>query len=507
MSTPAENLDTSAGAPAGGEVLDFNLGDDAWVLEPAYIDTPADDVAAPLPTADDKTANSAAVAAEEKPTPTAAEVAAAGIAPGVVKADEAAPAKPVETATEKTDGATAADPELSATEQAIVGNLPPAEQPAAISRMKRAYFMDHYLGDKPIHEVREHLQERSPSRFAEFRDDIVKEYFDKPETVLAETYQRDPATYAKLANAVYAGDPKTFAALMIGRQPGEVDPAVLKTAYEFYEANKDKIVDDGTGAGLSAENLEALKGLSFDELENYFPEQAGAIQAAIEAAKQVDSLKAKLSESAAKAELGKEAKTDTGEDPRLIAEREEQALWDLGQDTVGDFVGSLALDPVKGAGIAVTKEERESAPLVALLKDFKSNVLFDGLMVDGKSLLPMFKLGLTEWGKDRKSFVEKLVQMGKFTKAREKNNVVELAQAAFPDAEAYYKERLQHPIFAEIDKLIELVSGAANVAPKMDAHIPGQLPAAKVGQPAATPGLSALSDDWLIQDAVTRSPR
>ncbi len=520
MSTPAENIDTSAAGAAGSVVEGLpSLSEaDSWITS-LHIDDPLDGSPAPLPTATatDATQGATAVAGAEKPAPLTPEAQPKVEEPkaegegqpplATAKTDVATPPveeKPVVEA--KVEGAGEAkviDPELTEAENTLVESLPEAERPAAQSRFKRSYFMDHYLNpEKPATEVVDHLAQRSPSRFAEVESTIITRSLAKPGEFAAKLFKADPKLYAETVNAIYDGD-RNYATYKVTGREG-LTPDDVKTALEFYDRHKDSVTDEE----VAPLTLSAADEAKIAEIESYFPEEATRLRKTLEAAQRDAAENARL-----KTELqGKEEKPDP--DKARQAELEQQQaiqkevtdLWNMGRDTVGDYVMQKAYDPKSGVGVHVTPEERKSAPLVARLKDFKASVLFDGLAVDGKPLIEDFQKGLTEWGKGRQEFVDKLLHIDRFTQAREKDNVLDVAKSIFPHAETYYNERLKHPIFAEIDQLIELATKAGATLPKLDPQIPGQLPSQKGTQtsPEATAG-GAHSDDYLIADAIARS--
>lgn len=486
----ASGADQSAGALA---IIDPA---DAWITSPQYISGPADTDLAPLPDASEATieqpiveVDAALIRDEDMP---------GYVAPAKDDKKEKVVAKKEGEGDEKVE---VADPDLSEAENKMLAAVDEAERPAAKAKFKRLHFEDHYLNlDKPIGEVRTYLKERSGVRYNELEGDIVKDLLAKPDEFCATTYKRDPKTYAALATAVVLGDPATSAAILTGSTK-PVDPATLKTALAFYEANKDRVFEN------SDKDLAVLDDDMMTEMTRYLPDATPAVRAALEKAQRAQSLESENSTLKSELASAKAAPKEAaaGEDAAAVAEQKEQELWDLGRDTVTNFVFKLAADPIKGAGIVVTPEERKKSPLVARLKDLKANVLFDGINEGDKPLLTSFQQGFTEWADNRKGFKEKMLHTLRFVKAGEKHNVVEVAESLFPLAQTYYEDRLKHPIFKELDALIEIVSKKSAEAPKRDVHIPGRLPAAKGAGTAQPESLSGHSDAYLIADAVRRS--
>lgn len=487
MSTPEGNIDSSA-AGAAGATLPTPETD--W-LTSFHIDDPVDGLGAPLPLEPVADAAKSADAGPGQEPPEPAKEAAPEKKPDATV--EAAKEPPAEAKTEgdKPPDQAAADLELSTKDKEQIEKLPEAEQPEARNRAKRAYFMDHFLDPlKPKEEVRQHLKERSESQYAELETAIVKNYLAKPEEFAASTYQRDPETYGKLALAIYNGDPATFAKLLTGRD--NLTPEQIKASLDFHDRYKDTVSAD------EVEPLSAADEAKIAEMEEYFPEEAARLRKTLEA-------QATLAEE--NRVLREKVKPEDAADPNKAAverqaelAKEINEIWDEGRDAVGSYITSQAYDPAKGVGIHVTKEEREASPMVALLKDLKASVLFDGLMVDAKTVLPSFLQGFTEWGKDREEFKEKMLQMDRFTQARERRNVLEVADGVKPLANTYYQERLKNPVFKAIDDLIALATKHVATTPKMDAHVPGKLPSTAGGKNGA-----ASTDDWLVQDAVARA--
>lgn len=489
MSTPAENIDTSA----AGAVVPSLSAEDSWITT-LGIDDPVDGSMAPLPS-DEGAPQDAAPAPEpeDKPAPAAVEA-----QPKVVEqpkkegdppAVDAAPPIDAQAKAPEVDAASDVDPELTQQDNELLKALPEAQRSDARNRFKRSTFMDRYLNpDKPAAEIRQHLQERSPSRYAALETSIFAERLAKPEDFARDLYERAPEAYGPLALAVYNGDPKFFAKQVTGRD--DLTPETIQTAVDFYERNKDRIEDDAP--------LTQLDEAKLAEMEAYFPEEVAAFRKQMETSAQLAQEHLELK----KDPQSKEKQVDPAQaeaTQRMAAEREVAELWDLGRNTIGSYIEKKAFDAQAGPGVYVSPEERQAAPMVALLKDFKANVLLHGLTIDGKPVLAGFEQGLTEWGKGREGFMEKVGHWGRFTEAREKQNVLEVAQSMIPYADAYYNERLKHAVFAQIDDLIKLVTEKGAIAPQFVKHTTSQLPS-KAGS-----GSSAANGNWLVADALSRT--
>lgn len=424
---------------------------------------------------------------------TAAEAPAEAGAGAEVKEPAASPeeesTETVETAAaDETDEA-----EKAASEEATLEAAAATEQ----GKQKRPHFIQRYMdADTPekIEQTRAHLQSKSPSQYAAFESAVLNSRLSQPSQFCADLFQRDPQAYATLAMEVYKGDPATFAAAIAGRPNISADD--VKTAVDFWSRNKDRIQDDAVE--LSQLNEEKLA-----EFERYFPDEAPAMRKALELAQ-----KAQEAEQNApgKAEPEKaEAKPDPAADEaRLAVQREVSECFDVARDTVADYVTQRAFDPQKGIGVAVSPEERKSAPLLSRLKDVKWNIFSYGLTgSDGKDILPQFQEGFINWGKDRDDFKPVFTNAMRYVNAREKNNVKEVMRGMDPVVELYYNERLKHPIFQEIDQLIAMVAKQGHAAPKFDRIETGAMPAQGGGK--KTQGARFSSDDGLIADALGRS--
>lgn len=500
MSTPAENLDPTAGA-AGGAVEGLPaLDSDSW-LTSLHIDDPVDGPVAPLPTETAAGSPEGAAPAPAQATPVPAQE-----APPVVEAPktegDATPDPAAAAAAASPEAPVAATPEgeLTPREKAFIESLPKAEQPEAVTGMGHRSFMKHYLDlDKPITEVVDHLRERSPGRFDQVESTIIARQLEDPRQFAAGLYKTNPELYGKTADAVFEGDPSYFTQKITGRT--DATPEYVKTALDFYDRNKDRIADTEVEP-LSLADEDTLK-----EMEEYFPEGTERLRKTLEAAQRASEENATLKTQVQGKEPAK-ADPEAAKQAELVQQqaiqKEVDEIWDMGRDTVGDYVAERAFDPTRGIGINVSDAERTAAPLVARLKDLKASVFFDGLTIGDKPVLDGYQKGLTDWGKDRNGFKEILGHMDRYTQAREKQNVLDLAKSVIPFADSYFDERLKHPVFAELDQLIDMVTKGIATPPKLDATIPGGLPAAKAGQAVAA-NQGANSDAYLIQDAIGRA--
>ncbi len=472
-----EQVETQGGAiEAPLPALDggFEGEDLSWITTTAIDnDDPAESEDAPLPDPSVEAAPAAAPAVEAKPAETVEDPKAAVEEPKVEPAPE-----PVKAAGEE---------ELSDQDRRMIEALPEAERPAAQARMKRTTFMDHYLSEQPATEIRDHLKERSPERYAELESAVWEERLNKPDTFCADLFQRNPELYQALAAEVHRGDPAFFTKQITGR--ADVEPDYVKTALDFYERNKDSIEDEGS---VSLSELDEAK---LAEIERYFPDELPAIKHALELAAK------------AKAEEPDKPEAKTDEQPKgltreavLEAAAKEDELYDVARDVVGEFVVTKAMNPTTGIGIVVTDQERKSAPLLAGAKDIKGSIFLNGLKTpDGKTVLPSFDEGYTKWAADRTDVP--ILKVKKFVDAGEEKNVREVSTELLPSADAYYQERLKNPIFQLLDNIIRTVAQTSTKTPIFDPIVTGALPAQGNGKRSVG---GAHSDDYLIQDAVNR---
>jgi hypothetical protein len=389
-----------------------------------------------------------------------------------------------------------ADLQLSPVEKKVLSEIPEAERPAATRGFRNRYFMDRFLDfDKPMVEVRDHLKERSAVRYGQLRDTIVGEVFAEPDPALKALFESDPTQYGKLAMAVYLGDPASFVNFVTGRK--DVTPAQIREALDFQALNKDKVFEAAPADGLISES-------QYEDLTTYFPDVAPKIKSALAengtlreqlaaVNTKIQSLEAAASKPAPA--VAEPAKADDA-DQELTQQR--QQLWDDGRDAVVNFVAKIATSATKGAGITATADERTKAPRVALLKDIKGDILWNGLESDGKLLLPDFHVGFTTWGKDRQEMSKVLIDASRYVDALEKENVIAQAEKLFPFAALYYEDRLKNPVFALVDELIEIATKAGNKPVQFDTHVPATVPTTK-----AQPG--AADSDWIVRDAIARS--
>lgn len=358
-----------------------------------------------------------------------------------------------------------------------------AGQEDAGRKQKTASFWDHYLNPaKPAEEVRQHLQDKSGSRYGELEQAVLQQRLADPQRFAADLFQRDKEAYGKLALEVFNADPQYFVQKLVGR---DVDPKQISTALEFYERNKDGVPNQV----LTKENISELREVfgddpewiaRFDKLERGLagdaakPELPADVQAKLD---EYDKYKA--------AEAEKQT-TEQTEQQKAI-QIEQANIWDEAKSSVESYITSKANEEYS---LAVTDEERKSSPLVAQLKDLKRSLILHGM----PGVLPSFEEGLTEWGKAREDFKEKLAPMAYYSDQRERENAKEAAQGLFPFTDKYMQERIKAPLFAQIDELIKLVTESSNKAVDAEEIITGSHLGSQTGEAGNEWG-------WLEKDA------
>lgn len=437
-----------------------------------YVDTLSIDSPAatetPLPT--DAALEAGAVAETPKPAEQGQE---GGAAPEAIPApdqaalDAATAAKPAAAAVvaaaepAKDDApASVADPELSAEENRLVTALPEADRAEGARRMKAGSFYSHFKDSTtPITGTIDELFKQSASRAGEMQTEFVARAIKDPVAFAKDYFARDPEGYGQFVSTIFKGDSRFFAKEFTGRD--DVTPEQVREAIEFHERNKDKITDD-QATELSAEEL--------SEIEETLPEVSAKVKAILaqptKTAEELKQVKAELE----KFKGGKEQEQTVAaqeEQTRLAAERtriagEQSSLRDESLGHIESVVTRDLIDaPVAkgGLGLAITDQEKQSAPDVAHLKSVIRGLLLKG----GPDDLPGFERGMGEWGKTQEEFVNAGKQWANFVNVREKQNVMEVADSKLlPFAKTYFAERAAHPavksLLAHLQTLTQKVS-------------------------------------------------
>lgn len=440
--------------------------------------------------------------AEEKPAVAADDQAKDDSKPEAKPQDAASDPEKVEAkpTTEQATEKPTEDPELAPEENALVNAAAPAEQAELKRKFKAARFEDHYLSpDKPKEEVRQYLETRSPSNYAELEQAVIAHRLADPAAFANSYYQQDPEGYGRLALEIYNGAPEYFVEKIAGKK---VAPELVRTAVEFYEQNKDRLANQPAGEELPAELIEQARLFLGDEATDKIiaATKAGA-PADDSKVKELETKLAKYEESQSKEQQEAEAARKAAEakakaDAEAVIAQERETVWNTASGQIETYLETWADDPKDGLGLAVTPQERESAPLVADLKDLKRSVLFDGL-----GDLPDFRAGLVAWGKDRPDFNEKLKRATHFADQREMENAKEAARALLPFVEKYKQERLKAPIFARIDELMKIAAAKSNPKTATETFVPGAAGASSQREPSSDPNKRI--DDMLLQDALS----
>lgn len=493
MSTPNSSVtDTSTtGENFGDWVADFGL----------------DGLAAPTAT-NDLTNSSFDAAPQELPTDAAQLSGDANSQgpPAAEAAGEEAATEPDDAATTvtepqtKADSDTAApparpddDPDLTPAENEIVRSRPKAEwgqtrRAFKAARLEAQFLNPAYAPDQFI----ERLQQKSPSRFADLESALLTRRLSDPDGFARDLFQRSPEEYGKLALSVFHADPDYFIRELTGREA--VSATAVRQALDLHDRYSAGEMNGAAGAELfTPEELE--------ELEQFFPDQATKLrqaQSTQPAQSATASTDPRLAELEAKLKGFEEQQTTQRqeqarqEQARLAAESSQ--IWDAGEDHLESFLREKAEQEF---GLTVTAQEREGAPLVALLKQLKSDILFEGLGTD----IPDFKRGLGDWGKSKPNFMESLQSMLHYAQRRERDNALSAADALKPHADAYLNERLRLPIFKQLDDIIGVLTAGAEKPPHADeTFVPGQAAAHSQQAPSSDP-LGRIND-WLVSDAL-----
>lgn len=462
---PPPSAPAEASAPPAVETPTDTTG--TWLMEMALKDgegqvTPAEKT--PLP---------AEAPAESKASEPTAPAAEAKAAPPL----EAPPANAAST-----------DEELTPEEDALVKSRPEAEQPELGRRLKTARFMSFYLDPaKPTEEVRAHLEQRSPSRYAELEHSVIQHKLANIPAFADEAFLRYPELYGRLALEIFNGDPEFFIKKMTGK---DIDVATLKAAADAYDpANPPKPAahaGNGAGAGpLTPSDMEDVRLYLGDEIASKIEGLNNAAPVAAPDSKELETLRTE------NAQL-KAAKPD----PEQLqqAETAKDQAFGKGVKVIEDYVVNFADDAKAGLGLKVSEEERRLAPEVADLKDTKRDV-----WINGKGDLPAFEKGFAQWGKEYPEFNQLLGRVWHFADKNEEANVIAAAQALLPYTERYVKERIKHPIFARLDNAIKILAAQTNPKVPNDAIVPG---APANSQPQASAPERRIAS-FLLDDALS----
>jgi len=424
-------------------------------------------------------------------------------------ATEPPPAAPAEKPAEKPAEAPPAEPpptqeakppaegedELTPEEKALIQSRPAAEQPELTRRFKTASFMGHYLDPTfPAENVCQHLEERSPSRYAEIVETIILKQAADPSSFADYLYRLAPQQYGQLALEVFNGDQNFFIKQLTGK---DLDAAGLKAAAEAYNPAAAPPTNGAAPAGEPAFTKDELDDVRLYLGEDFAKKIEGLKVSTPPDNKELESLRKEVADLKGKAP---EPPADPKEQEALQAKQEalrtqRDETWGSVIDTVEDFIGAYADDAKTGLGLKVTDEERKLAPEVATLKDIKRDIFINGI---GDSF-PYYEKGFGEWGMESNEFKQILAQALHYSEKTEKPNAVAAAQRLLPFADRYNKERLKHPVFQILDTAIHLMAARTNPKTTNDAIIPG----APVNSQSQPSDITRRIGDYLLNDALS----
>lgn len=199
------------------------------------------------------------------------------------------------------------------------------------------------------------------------------------------------------------------------------------------------------------EEIDGIKdSAAFQQFTETFPEDAEKISSVLDATKE---LKAK--QSAEPTDADKAADAERVKTEQTAAEAQ---LAKYNGDFSSVYEASVTnhvntkLD--KEFGLAVSPEEKEKNPDMALLKEAKRKLILSG----GLNGSGDFDNDLYNWGQDRPAFKAAAKAMVEYTRAGEKDNAAAAAKDLAPFAEMFLAERMKLPEVAQIDKLIQMLA-------------------------------------------------
>lgn len=382
------------------------------------------------------------------------------------------------------DAATVADPELTAAQNALVQAASAAEQPDLTASFKRAHFIDYFL-DPTVERsaVVDKLIEKSPAQFTGLANEIVRRRFEDPVKGLGEIYARDPVLYGKLAEASFKADPSHYAGLITGRLNAtgtkpEADPAYVRQAVEFYDANKDRIPAESTTTGEAIFTKEELDSIKEYQGEEAYAKANAANEIALKPATPPAPVKDEKTESELKELREFKAKQDqtekekqNGQVSQQQAEAKEkfEQTYAAGYNVVDSYVRRrLDDDGENGFGLKVTDEERKLAPEVADLKNIKRSLILKGAGERGD-----FEHAFGEWGQTQEDFKKAGAAMGFYSARYEKQNTIEAANKLVPFADTYLNQLAADPLVKRIDGLIADAIARNGKKPRTETFVPG----------------------------------
>lgn len=441
-------------ADFGSSLVEFGLdeiqepatplpGDATPLSVVAPVDKPGEKIDVPAVPA--KPADAAPVKpADAAPVTIDPEKAAADFNPDAKPEDKPASIAPVV-------DATADDPELSAEANALVQSRPEAERDLLRQTLKAAKFEDHYRSAKPIESVRDYLEKASGSRYGELTDSVIEKTLADP-AAAHDYFSRNPERYAKVAEAVFKGDPKYFTDQLTGRT--DKTPEQVREAIAFQERYKDAVptVDN---------KVETLTPDELAEIEAVFPDMAKKIAQHAEGSSSEAEL-AKLQDEVKQFRQAKAAEEETKRQAEVTTRQTTMdTTWDKSYDRLSGYVDTK-VEPVSDT-------VRTTAPDVANLMDVRRTALIRGL----GDFLPQFDKGLGQTFAKNDIFMERLTNMHKFAEKGELDNAQRAADSLKPFVDKYLDMRKEHPIVKWLDQAIASAQTSQAVPPKADPFVPG----------------------------------
>ena len=470
----------------------FGLDDEATV------ETPLPDAATSVAVETPKQAVATDVPAKVEPTEVPSGTDPKPAADPTNKPADVAAAPAADAASEVKD-----DPELTAEDNELVRTHPEAERPALTDRLKKASFISQYKDPEvPAAGTVEALRKISPSSYERLESAIIEQRLAEPTKFLDDVFTRSPETYGRLLADGYEADPSYFVKRITGRDG--LTPEQVQTAVEFYEANKDRVLEQPAIKELTPEQIAEVRLMHGDEMADQIELMQARAKEALAANTKPGTPAVDRTKPTAKPDAVKpaaDAKPDAKPPVKQLTPEEQRALtvqrdqiWNEASGQIESYLETWADDPKNGLGLKVTPQERQLAPEVADLKDYKRQVLFEGL-----GDLPEFREGFAQWSKDKPECVKAVDLAIHFSNLGEKENAIEAARALLPFVEKYKQERMRAPIFARIDAQITAAAARTNPKTENDAIIPG---AVVKSSPSTTSDPNRRMDDLLLRDAM-----
>jgi hypothetical protein len=325
----------------------------------------------------------------------------------------------------------------------------------------------------PAETVRAHLEQQSPSRYAELERAALARVAAEPERLerLFNSEGEGRGTFERLANTLCDSDPEYYLRRITGSN--EVSVEQVRAAL----------------AGGTGTNASALTEDEWADLELLNPEIAAKLKSAPAPGAAPDK------------QAGEQGKAEKPPEPAEVI-RKYQArkkavddAFDEGVKPVHSYVEKKTLDRF---GAYPEEREFELAEDVARLKQDRLD-----LFLHGNRQIPPFADGMAKWAKHRKldvggqtlDFDQIVRRLGQFADRGEVENAAEAARELIPFADAYFAVRAALPQFKWYDRQVEAASRSANPPVHAEKVIAG-----RVSQPSSSAPRSL--DEQLVADAV-----